>query len=186
MLSGNQNNNNSLYKSCLNSYRMKRLSYILLLLITFNHLGAQSDAFKKVLDENIAQTVPIINVDSLHQNFLNFVVLDAREIEEFEISHIKNAIYVGYDNFSLRKVIKTIPANKPIVIYCSIGYRSEKIGEQLQKRGYKVYNLYGGIFHWANQGYAVFDSNQKLTKKVHGYDKNWGKWLTNSEVVFGK
>jgi len=147
---------------------------------------AQDAAFKKVLDDHIAQTVPVISVDSLNQHLAEFTVLDAREIEEFEVSHIKNASYVGYNNFSIKKISKEIPTNKPIVVYCSIGYRSEKIGEQLQKKGYKVYNLYGGIFHWTNQGYEVVDSSKKTTKKVHGYDKNWGKWLTKSEVVYGK
>lgn len=147
---------------------------------------AQNPAFKKVLDDHIAQTVPIISVDSLNQHLAEFTVLDAREIEEFEVSHIKNAIYVGYTNFSIKKVSKEIPTNKPVVVYCSIGYRSEKIGEQLQKEGYKVYNLYGGIFHWTNQGYEVVDSTKKSTKKVHGYDKNWGKWLSKSEVVYGQ
>lgn len=147
---------------------------------------AQNTAFKKVLDDHIALTVPIISVDSLNQHLTEFTVLDAREIEEFEVSHIKNAIYVGYNNFSIKTVIKEIPTNKPIVVYCSIGYRSEKIGEQLQKKGYEVYNLYGGIFHWANQEYEVVNATKKSTKKVHGYDKNWGKWLTKSEVVYGK
>lgn len=147
---------------------------------------AQNTAFKKVLDDHIAQTVSIISVDSLYQNNTQFTILDVRELNEFTVSHIKNSKYVGYNNFSIKKVLKEIPNDKPVVVYCSIGYRSEKIGEQLQKKGYKVYNLYGGIFHWANQGYEVVDSTNKSTKKVHGYDKDWGKWLTKSEVVYGK
>ncbi|MDT8410844.1 MAG: rhodanese-like domain-containing protein [Vicingaceae bacterium] len=165
---------------------MKRITYILLFLINMQQTMAQNTAFKKVLDDHIAQTVPVISVDSLHQHFAEFTVLDTREIEEFEVSHIKNAIHVGYNNFSIKKVSKEISTNKPIVVYCSIGYRSEKIGEQLQKKGYNVYNLYGGIFHWTNQGYEVVNSTKKTTKKVHGYDKNWGIWLTKSEVVYGK
>lgn len=147
---------------------------------------AQSTAFKKVLDNHIAQTVPIITVDSLNKNTTPFTILDAREKAEFEVSHIKNAIWVGYDTFKLTETINKIDKKKPVVIYCSIGYRSEKIGEQLQKKGYTVYNLYGGIFHWENQGYEVVNSTDKSTKEVHGYDKNWSKWLTNSEVVYGK
>ncbi|NCT16002.1 MAG: hypothetical protein COW67_00895 [Flavobacteriales bacterium CG18_big_fil_WC_8_21_14_2_50_32_9] len=165
---------------------MQKITYILLFLFTIQQSMAQNTAFKKVLDNHIAQTVPIITVDSLRQNTSNFTILDAREKVEFEVSHIKNSIWVGYDSFNLSQTIKKLDKNKPIVIYCSIGYRSEKIGEQLQKKGYKVYNLYGGIFHWANQSFEVVDSTNKPTKKVHGYDKNWGKWLTKAEVVYGK
>jgi hypothetical protein len=65
-------------------------------------------------------------------------------------------------------------------VYCSIGYRSEKIGEQLQKLGYKnVYNLYGSLFAWVNRGYEVVDINNKSTYTVHGYDAKWAKWITN-------
>lgn len=165
---------------------MKKIPFILLLLITIKQTMAQNAEFKKVLDEHITLTVPIITVDSLNQNNAQITILDAREPNEFSVSHIKNAIYVGYENFSIKKVVKKIPNDKTVVVYCSIGYRSEKIGEQLQKEGYKVYNLYGGIFNWTNQGYEVVDSTNKPTKKVHGYDKDWGKWLTKAEVVYGK
>ena len=147
---------------------------------------AQNTAFKKVIDAHISNTVPIISVDSFGENISKYTVLDAREKNEFHVSHINNAIWVGYDSFNLSNTLNKINKNRPIVIYCSIGYRSEKIGEQLQQQGYKVYNLYGGIFQWTNSGFTVFDNLNKPTKKVHGYDMNWGKWLENSEVVYEK
>jgi len=117
----------------------------------------------------------------------NVIFLDAREIEEFETSHIKDAKYVGYDNFSL-EAVETIPKNSKIVVYCSIGYRSEKIGEELLELGFTdVYNLNGGIFNWSNNGYPVFN-NDSRTKEVHGYSRSWSKWLNTNrvEVVTGK
>ena len=40
-----------------------------------------------------------------------------------------------------------------IIVYCSIGVRSEDIGEKLKELGYtKILNLYGGIFDWKNKG----------------------------------
>ena len=163
---------------------MKCIAFILIL--STQTLIAQSNAFKKVLDEHIAKTVPLISVDSLQANFNDFTILDAREKEEFNVSHLTNAIFVGYDNFNTSKTTQQLLKEKPIVIYCSIGYRSEKIAEQLQKKGYKVYNLYGGIFQWTNEGYKVVTLENKPTKQVHGYDKNWSKWLTKAEVVYGK
>lgn len=149
-------------------------------------LMAQNKEFKKVIDTHISNTVPIISVDSLKKDIPKYIILDAREYSEFRVSHLKNAIWVGYDSFDLSETLKKIDKKQPIVIYCSIGYRSEKIGEQLQKQGLKVYNLYGGIFQWTNSGFQVVDNLNHVTKKVHGYDKSWGKWLTNSEVVYGK
>jgi rhodanese-related sulfurtransferase len=164
---------------------MKKILFILIL-IKAQSISAQNTAFKKVLDEHINQTVPLITVDSLKKNFSNYTILDAREKNEFEVSHIKNAIFVGYENFRISKISNKISKKTPIVIYCSIGYRSEKIAENIQKEGYQVYNLYGGIFLWANEGNEVVNTNNESTKKIHGYNKDWGKWLINSEVVYEK
>ena len=64
-------------------------------------------------------------------------------------------------------------------MYCSVGYRSERIGEKLIKEGYSnVFNLYGGIFDWVNNDNPVYDFNEKVYK-VHAYNKDWGKWVEN-------
>jgi fumarate hydratase class II len=55
----------------------------------------------------------------------------------------------------------------------------------LEKAGFKkVMNLQGGIFDWVNNGYPVYDNDGNETKKVHAYDKSWGKWLTKGEKVY--
>ena len=72
-----------------------------------------------------------------------------------------------------------------IVVYCSLGIRSEKISEKLKAEGYSnVRNLYGGIFEWKNKGFEVFDSEGKETEKVHAYSKSWSKWLKNGEKIY--
>lgn len=162
---------------------MKRILTIILL-FNLQILFAQSGEFKKMLAKNIAQTVPIITVDSLKNNLDSFIILDAREEQEYNVSHLNKAVFVGYEKFNLVKTIKQISTGKPIVVYCSIGYRSEKIAEKLQKKGFKVYNLYGGIFHWKDEGNPVFNTSSKRTEQVHAYDKDWGKWLLNAEKAY--
>ena len=72
-------------------------------------------------------------------------------------------------------------------MYCSVGYRSEKISEKLEKLGYtNIYNLYGGIFEWKNVGKKVYDNKGQVTEKVHAYDNVWGRWLQNGEKCFDK
>ena len=126
--------------------------------------------------------VPLIGVETLKENKEDYILLDAREREEYNVSHIKDARYIGYKNLNIKE-LNTIPKDKKIVLYCSIGYRSEKIGERLQKMGYtQVFNLYGSIFEWANQGNPVVDQNGRPTEYVHGYNKSWSKWLDDSKV----
>jgi rhodanese-related sulfurtransferase len=111
-------------------------------------------------------------------------LLDAREREEYEVSHLKNARFVGFKEFDIESV-KDISKNAPIVVYCSIGVRSEKIGEKLLAAGYtNVRNCYGSIFEWVNQGNVVVDMDNKPTQKVHAYNKKWGVWVKKGERVY--
>lgn len=105
-----------------------------------------------------------------------FVILDTREREEYDVSHLKNAIWVGYKDFDISRVAH-LPKQSPILLYCSIGYRSEKITKRMRAAGYSdVTNLVGGIFAWSNLDKPIYDS-ASLTHKVHPYDAIWGVWL---------
>ncbi len=140
-----------------------------------------NDGFSQMVNDHLSFSVPIINTEDLYKIKTEVVLLDAREIEEYNVSHLRNAIHIGYKTFD-KSSMKNIAKDKKIVIYCSIGYRSEKIGEQLMKMGYKhVFNLYGSLFAWVNRGYEVIDSKGKVTFNVHGYDDSWSKWIINKK-----
>ncbi len=142
-------------------------------------------AFNVLLKSMLKESVPTISVAELSESKTDEITfLDAREKSEYNVSHLKNAVWVGYDDFNLGRV-KSLDKNKPLVIYCSIGVRSEKIGEKLQEAGFKnVKNLYGSIFEWVNEGHPVYDNSGKETIKVHAYNKKWGVWLKKGEKVY--
>ena len=144
-----------------------------------------SRSFNILLKTMLKESVPTISVAELaKQKTDNIIFLDAREKKEYEVSHLKNARWIGYDDFELSRV-SNVPKDKEIVIYCSIGVRSEKIGEKLQLAGYtNVKNLYGSIFEWVNEGNAVYDSSNNPTKKVHAYNMKWGVWLKKGVKVY--
>ena len=125
-------------------------------------------------------------LDKILKLIIKQVLLDAREKKEFEISHLKNTYFVGYTNFSLKETLKKIPNKKSkIVVYCSLGIRSEDIAEKLKVAGYtNILNLYGGIFEWKNKGNPVFDSNEKATDNIHVFSKEWSKWLLKGTKVY--
>ncbi|MBL4623922.1 MAG: rhodanese-like domain-containing protein [Flavobacteriales bacterium] len=132
-----------------------------------------------LLDHSINE----IDVNELSEMGDDVVLLDAREANEYNVSHIENAKNVGHATFSLDSV-SGIEKDKKIVIYCSLGKRSENIAKQLVAAGYTdVSNLYGGIFEWKNRGFSVYN-NSLETEKVHAYDKVFGVWLTKGEKVF--
>lgn len=134
------------------------------------------------------RSVPYISVAELKMEMATgeIAVLDAREYEEFVVSHIPSAKYVGYNNFSSEEVSDSITdKDQPIVVYCSLGIRSEVIGEKLKKAGYtNVKNLYGGIFEWKNKDFKVLDINGNESENVHTCSKLWSKWLTKGNKVY--
>lgn len=112
------------------------------------------------------------------------VLLDTRQYEEYTVSHLEGARWVGFDNFSISKV-DTLPKNATIVVYCSVGYRSDLVGKKLKDAGFnKVTNLWGGIFAWTNRGLPLY-ADGKQTQKIHPYSTSWGFWLSKGEKSYG-
>ena len=138
-----------------------------------------------LLDLHNRQTVTYIMVPEL-ATAEGYALLDTREKVEFQVSHLENAVWVGNNEFNLEEVTAMLPnKDTKIVVYCSIGVRSEDIGEKLQDAGYtNVKNLYGGIFEWKNKGYPVIDPKGRNTEKVHAYNTYWGRLLTNADKVY--
>ncbi|TLP82744.1 rhodanese-like domain-containing protein [Maribacter sp. ACAM166] len=155
-----------------------RLIFSVLLLISFSIISWGQDDMDRALKTWNKESIPYIHPENLPIPD-SIVYLDTREKEEFDVSHLKNALWVGYSNFSEEEVLRNIPNKaQPIIVYCSIGVRSENIGEKLKSLGYtKILNLYGGIFEWKNQGGDVFNSKNILTDSVHAFSKQWGKLL---------
>jgi rhodanese-related sulfurtransferase len=139
----------------------------------------------QLLKKYNTESIAYASVEMIKAN-PNFVLLDARELKEYKVSHLKNAIHIGYDEFNLKKTTsKLTNKNATIVVYCSVGIRSEDIAERLQKAGYKnVFNLFGGIFEWKNKQNVVVDSLNNPTEKVHTFSKEWSKWLKKGEKTY--
>lgn len=141
-----------------------------------------SSKFEQKIDSYLRYSVNTISVKEAARHKEKYVFLDAREPEEYAVSHIPEARLVGYDDFDL-SALEGVEKDTPIVIYCSIGYRSEVVGEKLQKAGYtNINNLYGSIFEWANQGKPLIDPERKATHKIHTYNKRWSKWVINEGI----
>ena len=165
-------------------HSMKRLKVLGLLLILTNVAGAQGfkeKQFDKMVDNLLSHSVPEVKAKNSKYDS-SIVYLDAREIDEYNTSKIENAQWVGFDNFDISKV-NSLKKDQTIIVYCSIGYRSEKIAEKLQANGFTdVTNMVGGIFQWVNYNKVVFDPSNHKTTNVHAFDKEWGKWLDDGLV----
>lgn len=148
-------------------------------------LMAQTISYENMLGTLLKKTVEPTKVKTASFSKSAYF-LDTRTKAEFEISHIKNAQWIGFEEFNMGK-LKNIPKNAELIVYCSVGARSEQIGEKIKKAGFSnVKNLWGGLFQWVNEGYQVYDKNEKITQKVHAYSPEWGVWLLKGEKVYRK
>jgi len=161
---------------------MKKI-IILFLVVSSTTFGQKK--LDKLLNKFNKNKVPYISVDTLATT--KAILLDARETKEYNVSHLKDVLYVGYDTFNLKETLTKLPQDKnaKIVVYCSLGIRSEIVADKLIKEGYtNVYNLYGGIFEWKNNNFQVIDTLGNETEKVHTFNKGWSKWLKKGKKVY--
>jgi rhodanese-related sulfurtransferase len=104
------------------------------------------------------------------------ILLDVREPEEFAVSHLPGAIRIEPDA-TPEQVLEHMSPSRPLVLYCSIGYRSSELAESLIAAGAEyVINLEGSIFKWANEGRPLIHDGQG-TDKVHPYNRRFGRML---------
>jgi rhodanese-related sulfurtransferase len=125
--------------------------------------------------------VSTLTTDALHTwindtNRIAPMLIDTRSRPEFDISHLNGAIYAE-TRADIDAVTANTARNQEIVVYCSVGFRSAKMANWLNSRGFKnVHNLEGSIFEWANKGYSIYRKGT-LVNTVHPYDEDWGRLL---------
>lgn len=162
---------------------LSQLFFLILLLFSVNSNAQEytiDKKFDRMLTKLLTHSVKTVSPENASPKTL---FLDAREIEEFKVSHLPNANHVGYTNFDITKWLH-LNKKTPIVVYCSVGYRSEKVAEQFLKHGYtNVKNLYGGIFEWKHQNKPVV-KNKRPTDSIHTYNKEWSQWLQKGIKVY--
>jgi len=98
----------------------KILTFILLCLFLSGCGQNKMDEYKKIMSEN------------------EYVIIDVRTKEEYDISHIKDSINIPYD-----RIDESLEIDKETVIfvYCKSGNRSNYAYNVLINLGYTVYDL---------------------------------------------
>lgn len=103
-------------------------------------------------------------------------VIDVRTPEEMAVSHLAGAIRLDPDATEF-PMLAGLPREAPVVVYCSVGYRSARVAHRMAELGFTaVKNLEGGIFDWANLGFPLVRDGRP-TGMVHPYNQVWGALL---------
>lgn len=169
------------------SYRLQLLAGLLLSGCHFTPAPAHLLTQNTRLDRKLQQLIQL-KVEALSPSELaawpdtSYILLDAREWDEYATSHLPGAQWLGFTHPNWELLDSLSPTDR-LVVYCSVGYRSERLGEVLQSRGFQqVYNLYGSIFAWAGQGYPLVDTTGQPTQRIHTYNEKWSRLLPTDSL----
>jgi rhodanese-related sulfurtransferase len=80
-------------------------------------------------------------------------VLDVRQPSEWRHGHIRGSQNMPL--LQLKKRLETLPRDKTIVTVCASGHRSHAAARTLQRAGYRVENLKGGMHAWTRAALPV-------------------------------
>lgn len=144
--------------------------FIIITAFGSNLIGAFG-AFHGVKNLSIQEAAELTDKEAL-------LILDVRQREEFEVSHLKGAVLVDDIDF------ESLKTDQPILLYCTVGFRSTELGTTLTNKGFShIYNLDGGLISWKNQGQPVYNLREQPTDSVHIYSGLFGFLLTDGQAV---
>ncbi|NKB32268.1 MAG: sulfurtransferase [Pseudomonadales bacterium] len=131
------------------------------------------------IDQRIAEEFPeveSVSTQQLHSQYqAEFqslpIIIDVRAAEEFAVSHLNQALNI---ETGAGVAAQFSDKSAPIIVYCSVGYRSAGVAAELESLGYSnVKNLQHSIFEWANRDLPM-ENAAGDTDLVHPFNRIWG------------
>lgn len=93
------------------------------------------------------------------------VLVDVRTAEEYAAGHIPGAINIPHDQMAARA--SSLPAGKPVVLYCKSGRRAGLAAEVLEQAGRTgLSHLTGDFQGWAASGLPVATAADEAAPKA--------------------
>ena len=104
----------------------------------------------------------------------DLILLDVREPSEFEGGHIRGAINRPWTSGVLQAQYTALPTDKPLIVICRSGARSEAASIFLDEKGFdQVFNMLGGMNAWT---YETVPGKEEKTSCEEGglCGETWG------------
>ena len=104
---------------------------------------------------NAGEATQLINREDAH-------VVDVREPAEFAAGHLPDAVNIPVGKLAERVGELDDFKDKPIILCCASGMRSNKACAELKKHGFaRLFNLAGGVDAWVAAGYPLKKGKSK-------------------------
>lgn len=82
-------------------------------------------------------------------------LVDVRTAREYRAGHLAGARNLDWTAPDYETLFATLESDKPVLVYCAMGGRSEQAKEYLVGRGFTVLQLTDGIKAWEQAGLPV-------------------------------
>jgi rhodanese-related sulfurtransferase len=100
------------------------------------------------------KNVPSTEAKKLVEQKKNLVLLDVRTPQEYSQARLKGSLLIPIGEIERR--IGEVPKNRPILVVCAVGSRSNLVAGFLAGKGYgEVYNLTDGLVGWYRNGFPL-------------------------------
>ncbi len=115
--------------------------------------GAISD---EAADAAVGSTISVTQLESMLKERENgerdFVLVDVREPNEYEINKIPGSVLIPKGDFLNGTAFEQLPQDKPVVLHCKSGVRSAEALAVVKGAGFSdAVHVGGGVVAWVNQ-----------------------------------
>lgn len=162
---------------------------IIFLLLTLGVFACQSEVSTKSTEGAVNQSILVDNFEQKLTNTPDVQLVDVRTPAEFAQEHLANATNINVSASDFTEQINKLDKNKPVLVYCLSGARSNRAARQMQQSGFKIiYDMQGGLMKWrtagkamnvnnsASKGMSIIDFNKAVNKSTYvlvDYNAKW-------------
>ncbi len=102
--------------------------------------------------EEVPLEIDVRSVQQLRDREADFVLLDVREQDEYDLVHIEGARFLPMSQIQGRLDELSPLRDKRVVVHCHHGGRSDRVARWLRQQGFfHAQNMVGGIEAWATE-----------------------------------
>lgn len=98
-------------------------------------------------------SLPYLSVEELNQRQSDFIIIDAREPEEFVSAHLPKAFLIPWHE--AWESVHKVPLDQDIAVICATEMRSTVVASMLQHQNRRAFLVRGGMFEWIDKGFIV-------------------------------
>jgi hydroxyacylglutathione hydrolase len=103
-------------------------------------------------------TVPVAQAREVFDRKDEVQILDVREPYEWEAGHVEGSVHVPLAQVMAGGEQGRVATDRPVMVICRTGNRSELAALMLQARGINAENVEGGLEAWSRDGLPIVDS----------------------------